>query len=48
MDKASFAEFLGEVAKYPSVLTRLVARPPLGLAAAFHDQVMVNIDMNRL
>ena len=47
MDKKSFAEFLGEVEMYLSVLAPgLLARPLLEWAAAFRDQAIVTNDVN--
>ena len=46
MDKNSFAEFLGEVETYLSVLAPgLLARPLLEWAAAFRDQAIVMSDV---
>ena len=46
MDKKSFAEFLGEVETYLSVLAPgLLARPLLEWAAAFRDQAIVMSDV---
>ena len=46
MDKKSFAEFLGEVETYLSVLAPgLLARPLLEWAAAFRDQPIVLSDV---
>ena len=46
MDKKSFAEFLGEVETYLSVLAPgLMARPLLEWAAAFRDQPIVLSDV---
>ena len=45
VDKKSFAEFLGEVEGYLSVLAPgFLARPPLEWAAAFRDQAVVMSD----
>ena len=46
MDNKSFAEFLGEVETYLSVLAPgLLARPMLELAAALRDQAVVTSDV---
>ena len=46
MDKKSFAEFLGEVETYLSLLAPgLLARPLLEWAAAFRDQPIVLSDV---
>ena len=46
MNKKSFAEFLGEVETYPSVLAPgLLARPMLGWAAVFRAQAIVASDV---
>ena len=46
VDKKSFAEFLGEVETYLSVLAPgLLARPLLGWATAFRDQAIVMSDV---
>ena len=46
MDKKSFAEFLGEVETYLSVLALgFLARPLLEWAAAFREQAIVMSDV---
>ena len=49
VDKKSFAEFLGEVETYLSVLAPgLLARPMLEWAAAFRDQAILRVTWKRM